>query len=122
MTKTKRQLRAEAAERLRNFDSSDDGEGYYWDITLSLLGKRPTEYENSDELLMELVDLLSDDEIPVNSVFKLEDSKMNIDKYREIHFEYSESFGETHKSINVETYLTNGELIDLCRELNAELG
>ena len=61
MTKTKRQLRAEAVERLRNFESSDVGDGYYWDVMWSLLGKRPTEYDSSDELLSALIDLLTDD-------------------------------------------------------------
>ncbi len=47
----------------------------------------------------------------------LEAPEMELDKYREVHFEYSEDFNNAHKSINIETYLTYGELIELCREL-----
>ena len=54
---------------------------------------------------------------PHGVMTSLETPEMKLDQYRETHFEYSESFGEAHKSINIETYLTNGELIDLCREL-----
>lgn len=71
MTKTKAQLRAEAVERLRWFESSDEGDGYYWDVTRALLGKRPTEYDDSDELVSALVDLLTDECGPCYSCAKL---------------------------------------------------
>ena len=51
------------------------------------------------------------------TVTNLEAPDMKFDKYRETHLEYSESLGEASKSIDIETYLTNGELIELCREL-----
>ena len=54
---------------------------------------------------------------PKGAFTTLKAPEMKFDKYREIHFEYSESLGEAHKSVSVETYLTNSELIDLCREL-----
>lgn len=51
------------------------------------------------------------------TVTSLEAPEMKFDKYREIHFEYWETFGNASKSISIETYLTNGELIELCSEL-----
>lgn len=39
------------------------------------------------------------------------------DKWRETHIDYTESLGEAYKSISIETYLTNGELVALVREL-----
>lgn len=42
------------------------------------------------------------------------------DKWRETRFEYTESFGESYKSISVETYLTNDELVAIVRELRSE--
>ena len=35
------------------------------------------------------------------------------EKYRETRFEYSENLGEASKSIRIEAYLTNDELIEL---------
>lgn len=39
------------------------------------------------------------------------------DKLRETHIDYTESLGEAYKSISIETYLTNDELVALVREL-----
>ena len=44
------------------------------------------------------------------------------DKYRETRIEYTESFGESYKSISVETWLTHDELVAIVRELSGEGG
>ena len=54
---------------------------------------------------------------PQGVLTSLESPEMKFDQYRETHLDYSESFGEAIKSISIETYLTNGELIELCSEL-----
>ena len=51
------------------------------------------------------------------TITSLEAPEMEFDKYRETRFEYSENLGEASKSISIETYLTNGELIKLCHLL-----
>lgn len=40
-----------------------------------------------------------------------------IDEWRETHIDYSERLGEASKSISIETVLTFGELLALCRSL-----
>ena len=42
------------------------------------------------------------------------------DKWRETHIDYTESLGEAWKSLNIETYLTHDELIELVRELRGD--
>ena len=42
------------------------------------------------------------------------------DKWRETHIDYTESFGESYKSISVETWLTHDELVAIVRELSGE--
>ena len=42
------------------------------------------------------------------------------DKWRETRIEYTESFGESYKSIRVETWLTHDELVAIVRELSGE--
>ena len=42
------------------------------------------------------------------------------DKWRETRFEYTESFGESYKSISVETWLTHDELVAIVRELRGD--
>ncbi|MBQ1450000.1 MAG: hypothetical protein IIZ12_03590 [Eggerthellaceae bacterium] len=54
---------------------------------------------------------------PKLTLTSLEAPEMKFDKYRETRFEYSERLGEASKSISIETYLTNDELIKLCHEL-----
>ena len=39
------------------------------------------------------------------------------DKWRETHIDYTESLGEVHKSLSIETYLTFDELMMLVREM-----
>ncbi len=39
------------------------------------------------------------------------------DKWRETHIDYTESLGESYKSLSIETHLTHDELIALVREL-----
>ena len=39
------------------------------------------------------------------------------DKWRETHIDYTESLGEVHKSLSIETYLTFDELAELVRRL-----
>ena len=43
-----------------------------------------------------------------------------IDKWRETHIDYTESLGDAYKSLSIETYLTNDELIALVRELRGD--
>ena len=43
-----------------------------------------------------------------------------IDKYRETHIDYTESLGEALKSLSIETFLSNDELITLVRELRGD--
>jgi len=43
-----------------------------------------------------------------------------IDKWRETHIDYTESLGEAHKSLSVETFLTFDELTALVRELRGD--
>ena len=43
--------------------------------------------------------------------------ELKIDKWRETHIDYTESLGEAYKSLSIEAYLTNDELIALVREL-----
>ena len=42
---------------------------------------------------------------------------VHIDSYRETKFEYTETFGNANKSDSINTYMTNEELVALCREL-----
>ncbi len=46
----------------------------------------------------------------------LEVPDIKIDKYRETHFEYSESRSDAHRSIRIDTELTYDELAALCRK------
>lgn len=39
------------------------------------------------------------------------------DKWRETHIDYTESLGEAYKSLSIETYLTNDELVELVVKL-----
>lgn len=51
------------------------------------------------------------------AVTELKAPEMKFDKWRETHIDYTESLGEAHKSISIETYLTHDELVALVREL-----
>ena len=42
------------------------------------------------------------------------------DKWRETRFEYTESFGESYKSIGVESNLAFDELVAIVRELRSD--
>lgn len=42
---------------------------------------------------------------------------VRIDSYRETKFEYTETIGNASKSVSIDTYMTNEELVALCREL-----
>lgn len=50
-------------------------------------------------------------------VTSLEAPRMEFDKYREMHIEYSERLGDAHKSIEVETCLTADEFFKFVREV-----
>lgn len=39
------------------------------------------------------------------------------DKWRETRIDYTESMGDARKSLSIETYLTNDELVAIVREL-----
>jgi hypothetical protein len=43
-----------------------------------------------------------------------------LDKWRETHVDYTESLGESYKSLSIETYLTFDEMIALVRELRGD--
>ena len=51
-------------------------------------------------------------------ITKIEELKP--DKYRETRFEYTESFGESYRSISVESNLVFDELVAIVRELRGE--
>ena len=44
-------------------------------------------------------------------------SEPKINKWCETRIDYTESLGEAYKSLSIETYLTNDELVALVREL-----
>jgi len=46
--------------------------------------------------------------------------ELKLDKYRETRIEYTESFGESYKSIGVESNLTFNDLVAIVRELRGE--
>ena len=46
--------------------------------------------------------------------------ELKFDKWRETRIDYTESLGEAYKSLSIETYLTNDELIALVRELRGD--
>ena len=43
-----------------------------------------------------------------------------LDKWRETHVDYTESLGESYKSLSIETSLTFDEMIALVRELRGD--
>lgn len=43
-----------------------------------------------------------------------------LDKWRETHVDYTESLGESYKSLSIETHLTFDEMIALVRELRGD--
>lgn len=43
-----------------------------------------------------------------------------LDKWRETHIDYTESLGESYKSLSIETCLTFDEMIALVRELRGD--
>lgn len=47
----------------------------------------------------------------------LDAPKMEFDKYRETHIEYTEKLGDATKSLTVETYLTANEFFKFAHEL-----
>ena len=54
------------------------------------------------------------------TITELSAPEMKFDKWRETHICYTESLGEAHNSLSIETYLTNDELIALVRELRGD--
>lgn len=47
----------------------------------------------------------------------LGEPEFELDKFREIHFEYVESLGGAHKTIKFTTYLTASELFEIVGDL-----
>ena len=56
----------------------------------------------------------------VGAITELKAPEMKFDKWREAHIDYTESLGESYKSLSIETYLTHDELIALVRELRGD--
>ena len=52
------------------------------------------------------------------SITTLDEPKFG--KWRETHIDYTESLGEAYKSLSIETYFTNDELIALVRYLKGD--
>lgn len=53
----------------------------------------------------------------LGTVTNLEAPKMEFDKYRETHIDFTDSLGEAYKSLSVETYMTAAELFRFVKEL-----